>query len=90
MDPRYMTPDLLAVLALTSDVERRKRVAQRNDSAPKDRFEQLPEDFQQRMTDGGIDYAPRVGAVIISADGTPDEVEARVWQRAKHLFDEAA
>src|SRR5690606_9699539 len=70
----YMHPDILCVLALESELTRRERLNDRG-IEKKDRFESLPEDFQERVKKGYIDFAQKHKLPILPADGTPDEIE---------------
>lgn len=82
----YTQPDLVCILALQNEVDRRQRLVSRGTSAGKDTFESMPEEFQQNMQNGYVQFARDNDIVITPADGTPDEVEALIWQQVCGLF----
>lgn len=84
----YMQPDFLAILALKNEMVRKQRLASadRSLSSDKDTFESMPEEFQQNMQNGYVQYALDNNIEITEADGTPEELEARLWAQIKPLY----
>lgn len=84
----YMSPDLVCILALKSERERRNRIANANrgiDSSL-DTFESMPEEFQQSMQNGYVRFAEDNGLEIISADPSREEVQAALWSKVEPLL----
>lgn len=82
----YMTPDLVCILALKSERDRRARLAGRGNDSNADTFESMPEEFQQNMQNGYVRFAGDNGIDIISADPSPEEVQAAIWSRLEPLL----
>jgi dTMP kinase len=65
-------PDVVIVLDLPDDI------AEARVSPVRDRFERAGADFHARVRAAYRDLAPARGWVLVDADGTPDDVAARV------------
>jgi dTMP kinase len=65
-------PDVVVVLDLPDEI------AEARVSADRDRFERAGADFHARVRTAYRDLAPARGWVLVDADGTPDDVAARV------------
>jgi dTMP kinase len=65
-------PDVVVVLDLPDDI------AEARVSPDRDRFERAGADFHARVRAAYRDLAPDRGWVLVDADGTPDDVAARV------------
>jgi len=84
----YMNPDMVFILAMQDEVERRKRLdaAQRNRSMDRDTLESMPAEFQANMQSGYIRFADDNNIPTTDASGTPDEVEALIWDQVKKVL----
>jgi dTMP kinase len=65
-------PDIVVVLDLPDEI------AEARVSVDRDRFERAGADFHARVRTAYRDLAPARGWVLVDADGTPDDVAARV------------
>ncbi|MDQ1383553.1 MAG: dTMP kinase [Actinomycetota bacterium] len=65
-------PDVVVVLDLPDEI------AEARVSVDRDRFERAGSDFHARVRTAYRDLAPARGWVLVDADGTPDDVAARV------------
>jgi dTMP kinase len=65
-------PDVVVVLDLADEI------AEARVSADRDRFERAGADFHARVRAAYRELAPARGWILVDADGTPDEVAARV------------
>jgi dTMP kinase len=65
-------PDVVVVLDLADEI------AEARVSADRDRFERAGADFHARVRAAYRDLAPARGWILVDADGTPDEVAARM------------
>ena len=65
-------PDVVVVLDLPDEI------AEARVSVDRDRFERAGPDFHARVRTAYRDLAPARGWVLVDADGTPDDVAARV------------
>lgn len=76
----YVRPDVLCVLALTDEVERRRRLkmASRKFDVDQDRFESQPDDFQMRMQKGYLELAGKFDATLIDSTPPPNQVQASI------------
>ena len=81
---RYMNPDLGLILDVDHAV-REERIAKRGELEILDTYESQPEDFQQRIKQGYIDWAELKDIPLLDATGTPDEVEAAIWRHIEPL-----
>lgn len=67
-------PDLTVILDLAPEVARTRR-------GRSDRFEARERGFHERVAEAYRRYPERVAhAVLVDADGTPEEVAARIWK----------
>lgn len=79
---RYLNPDIGIIL----DVDHRtreERIANRGDLEVLDTFESRPDDFQQRIKEGYLDWAERKDIPVVDASGTVDEVEEELWRQIR-------
>ena len=55
---------------------------------PEDRMEAEPPEFYQKITDGyhALAHAEPDRVRIISAEGSPGEVAARIWEEVRHVL----
>jgi len=83
---RYMTPDLVCILALQNEEVRQMRITGRSEDSHKDRFESKPPEFQSAMQDGYVRYAHETGAPIIDAGQSEDAVFKDIWRHVEHLL----
>lgn len=86
----YLKPDLTLILALQDNTIRHERIAQRGELERPDTFESMPQDFQERLDAGYLDFARKHDIDIIDASQTVDEVELEIWQRVERLIGEHA
>lgn len=87
----YMKPDYVCILAMKNEYERRQRLMSRSaEDSEKDTFESMGEEFQQKMQNGYVRYAKDNGIRLTSADGTPIDVERRIWRKVRGLFTPSA
>lgn len=84
----YMKPDLVLILAMKDEVQRRERItaAARNVSADKDTFESMPAEFQANMQSGYVSFAEDNGIPLTDASGMPDEVDALIWDQVQKIL----
>ncbi len=81
-DSRYLRPDIAVILELDGN-ERKKRIAKRGKLEKPDTFESKGAAFQQRVENAYHGIARRHHAIVISADGSVDEVADRIWETVK-------
>jgi len=81
-----MNADLICILGLKDEIERRHRIVNRAANHEGDTFESMPPEFQTAMQTGYVQYAEENGLTIIRADGTPDEVEMRILRETIKMF----
>jgi len=84
---RYMTPDLTIILA-TSGMVRQQRMLGRGGSE-NDAFESRGSDFQAKLTEGyDIIASSEIvkNLVVISVEGTSNEVHEAVWKEVKRTI----
>lgn len=74
-------PDLEVVLDLDPQVAAQRRTARGTD----DRFERMDLAFHQRVADAYRSEAALAGIEVIRADGTPEQVAARLWDAVAPL-----
>ena len=72
---QYMNPDLVVILALKNERQRRERLQTRNpNDSTLDTFESLPAEFQTSMQSGYVQYAEMRGYPILDASKSQDVV----------------
>jgi dTMP kinase len=69
-------PDLEVVLDLDPVVAAERRTVRGDD----DRFERMDLAFHQRVADAYRSEAALAGITVVDADGTPEQVAARLWE----------
>lgn len=83
---RYATeelpPDLMLVLSAPTAETRRRRAARQQT----DQFEAAGEDFHERVNTGYRMEAEQGGIPVIDANGTPEEVHARIWEYVQAML----
>jgi dTMP kinase len=84
VSPEYLRPDIAVILALKNEAERKRRAEQSADTA-KDTFEQMDDGFQNRVTQGYLSVARRVGAIAIEfdVDDSVETVSELIWDTVK-------
>lgn len=82
---RYMNPDLGLILDVDHDV-RTDRIASRGTLETLDTFESQPDDFQERIKQGYVQWAKLKDIPLIDASGTLDEVHESVWKKVEPLL----
>ena len=82
----YMTPDLMCILALKNEQVRRSRIQGRGTDATADTFESMPDDFQERMQFGYIDFAEKNGLQPVDATRDQDAVFDDIWEQTETLL----
>lgn len=77
-----LLPDLTLILDVPTDVGRRRT------GPPRDRIEDRPDDYRERVRRGFLAAAEPGGAAIriIDADRDPDEVAAQILREARHAL----
>ena len=83
---QYMQPDLLAILALQSERDRRQRMKIRGDQHQTDTFESMPEEFQQGMQNGYVRYASENNVLLLDASKTEDELTEDLWEHIEPVI----
>ncbi|MCU0772058.1 MAG: dTMP kinase [Verrucomicrobia bacterium] len=83
-------PDLTLLLLVPHDLSEQRRAGrQKRAPALRDRFEEADRQFFERVEQGyrAIAQAEPHRVKFISAEGDPDEVEARVWEAVRPLIE---
>jgi dTMP kinase len=75
----YLNPDIGIILDVDHKT-REERIANRGSLEVLDTFESRPDDFQQRIKEGYLDWATKKDIPVVDASGSVDEVEQAVWQ----------
>lgn len=83
----YLKPDLTIILSLGDKATRASRIAGRGVLEHPDTFESMPEDFQERLDFGYMDFAAKQGIDVIDASGSLDQVEAEIWQHVEKVME---
>ena len=78
---RYMSPDFVAILSIQNEVERRRRIQQRDSNSELDTFESKPESFQKAMRDGYVRLATDRDITLIDAARPKDVILNDLVQR---------
>jgi dTMP kinase len=81
-----LEPDLLVVLDLDPAVGMARKLG--GSKTPGDRIERKPPGFHQKVREGFLEYARlRPGrAVVVNAEGEPQEVHGRVWEQVRNCW----
>lgn len=74
----YLHPDISIILAMQDEQARQARVQNRGLHEVKDTFETKDQTFQDKVAQGYLSIARQRDIQVISADGTPEEVSARL------------
>jgi dTMP kinase len=84
VSPEYLAPDISVILALKNEAERRRRAEMSADTA-RDTFEQKDQGFQNRVTEGYLKVAFKLGAHAIefSENDSPAVVSEMIWEAIK-------
>lgn len=81
----YLVPDLTLVLVL-SETARKGQIAGRGKLDKPDAFESMPNDFQDRVNNGYIDYSQKNGIEVLDVSGLSKErVHEMIWERVEKL-----
>lgn len=78
-DDTYMQPDYAVILSLEDEAKRVQRIEARGPLTTPDTFESRSSDFQTRVHDGYVALAESHRIPVVDANGTPEEVAARIW-----------
>lgn len=86
----YLQPDFVAILAITNEWDRKKRLDARSVDAQvdsqADTFESKPAEFQASMQDGYLRLAEERGIPVIDASGSRIKVFANILDHIEPLF----
>lgn len=74
----YFTPDHTIILALTSENERKKRIARRGELENPDTFEMRGDDFQMRVNQAYLQIAHDRGITPIDASRSIDDIQTEI------------
>jgi dTMP kinase len=78
-------PDLILVLSAPAKVVNERR----DTRGVTDRFEQMDEAFHERVRQGYLAEAERLGLPVIDASPTIEEITEQIWNQVKPLLEEA-
>lgn len=83
----YLTPDLTIILTMLDQETRKKRIEARGVLEKKDAFESMPDDFQERVNNGYIDYARSHGIETLDVSNlSKADVHEYIWERVEKLI----
>lgn len=74
----------MTLLLVVDEKERQKR---RDDRGSTDYFEELGTEFHNRVLEGYVTEARRLGIPIVDGNGTVDEVHEKIWSYVEPLLE---
>jgi len=94
---RYMNPDLELIMTVADESMRKSLMEQRGPLENPDTFESLPEEFQDNMKDGYVQFAKSKGTPLLRVNVWPNmtnveieaskqDVENRIWGHVATLL----
>ena len=78
IDEAYLTPDHIFILTIKDEIARDSRIGQRPPEYDLDTFESKPDDFQQAMQNGYVQFATEQNIMTIDAHQSVDAIQEEI------------
>ena len=83
VDAEYLSPDHIFILTIKDETARDSRIGQRPAEYDLDTFESKPEDFQQAMQNGYVQFATEQNIITVDARQSIDAIQQEIRSTLK-------